>query len=136
MIVMCWTFLDYVDDKGSNQIEAWLESLAVGARKPVRAKLAAILIFASAQQWLQPPHFEALQGMRMFKVRFKLNNVQYRILASYGPSRREVTLLAGAVEKNDQYRPPNVFDTADRRRAEVLSDRKRVTPTCLLQKSN
>lgn len=134
-MAMCWTFLDYVDSSGSNQIEAWLESLPVGARKPVRAKLAAILIFASPQERLQPPHFEPLPGMRMFKVKFKLN-VQYRILACYGPDRREVTLLAGAIEKNDRYRPPSVFDTAARRRAEILSDRKRVTPTCLLQKSN
>ena len=136
MITMPWTFLDYVEANGSNQIEAWLESLAVGARKPVRAQLAAILAIASPQERLQPPRFEPLQGVGMFKVTFKLNNVQYRILAWYGPGRRQVTLLAGAIEKNDRYRPPNVFDTADRRRAEILSDRKRVTPTCLLQKSN
>lgn len=135
-MTMSWTFLDYVDGKGSNQIEAWLESLPVGARKPVRAKLAAILIFASPQARLQPPRFGPLQGVGMFKVTFKLNNVQYRILAWYGPDRREVTLLAGAIEKNDRYRPLNVFDTAARRRAEILSDRKRVTPTCLLPKSN
>jgi len=133
---MFWTFLDYVDSSGSNQIEAWLEALPVGARKPVRAKLAAILLTADAQQRLQPPHFEPLQGKGEFKVTFKLNNVQYRMLASYGPGRREVTLLAGAIEKNDRYRPLNVFDAAATRRAEILSDRKRVTPTCLLQKSN
>ena len=133
---MFWTFLDYVDSSGSNQIEAWLEKLPVGAQKKVRAKLVAILLTADAQQRLQAPHFEPLQGVGEFKVTFELNNIQYRILFAYGPERREVTFLAGAIEKNNRYRPPNVFDTAAKRRGEIRSDRKRVTPTCLLQKSN
>lgn len=133
---MSWIFLDYVDRNGSNQIEAWLESLPVGARKPVRAKLTAILIFASMQERLLPPHFEPLPGRSMFKITFEKRNVAYRVLACYGPGRKDVTLLAGAVERNDQYRPPGVFDTAARRRAEILSDRRRVTPTCLFGKSS
>lgn len=135
-MAMCWTFLDYVSSSGSNQIKAWLESLPVGARKLVRAELAAILIIASPQKLLRPPRFESLQGVPMFEIKFKLKNIQYRILACYGPDRRQVTLLAGAIEKNNRYRPPNVFDTAARRRDQILSGRRQVMPTCLLQKSN
>ena len=133
---MPWTFLDYVDSNGSNQIEAWLESLSPSARTLVRPRLATILAFASPQERLQPPRFEALQGLGMFEIKFQLKNVAYRILAWYGPGRKEVTLLAGATKKNDQYRPPSVLDTADRRRAEILSDEGRVTTTCLFKESN
>jgi hypothetical protein len=134
---MPWTFLDYVDTNGCNQIEAWLESLPKGAQTPVRAKLLAILTFASAQQQLRPPRFKVLQGMEgMLEIRFTERRVAYRPLACHGPGRGEVTLLAGATKRNNQYRPPGVFETADRRRAEALSDRRRVTATCLLKTGN
>ena len=133
---MSWTFLDYVDSSGSNQIEAWIDSLPSAARTPVRAKLTAILVMGSAQDQLRPPHFEPLHGLSMFKITFEKRNVAYRVLACYGPGRKEVTLLAGAVERNDQYKPPGVFDTAVRRQAEIPSDRRRVAPTCLFGKSS
>jgi hypothetical protein len=47
---MSWTFLDYVDPSGSNQIEAWIDSLPGAARTLVRTKLTAILIMASPQE--------------------------------------------------------------------------------------
>ena len=134
---MPWTFLDYVDASGSNQIEAWLESLPKGARTPVRAKFAAILTIARAQRQLLPPRFCVLHGVeRMLEIKFIEGRVAYRPLACYGPERGEVTLLAGATERNNQYRPAGVLETANRRRAEVLSDRRRVTATCLLKTGN
>ena len=132
---MSWTFLDYVDSDGSNQIEAWLDSLPKPARTPVRARLTGILIMHSVQEQLRPPTFDPLPGRRMFKITFEKRRVAYRVFACYGPERKEVTLLAGAVERNNQYRPPGVFDTAARRRDEILSDRRRVVPTCLFLKS-
>jgi hypothetical protein len=72
----------------------------------------------------------------MFKIKFEKRRVAYRVFACYGPERKEVTLLAGAAERNNQYRPPGVFDTAARRRDEILSDRRRVVPTCLFLKSS
>jgi hypothetical protein len=132
---MPWTFLDYVDATGSNQIDEWLASLPIGDRARVRAELLAILIVAGSEDLLQPPCFKALQGTRMFEVKLKLQRVQYRILACYGPGRRDVTYLAGARKKN-RYIPHTVFDVADKRRAEILSGGGRVVPTCLLRKIN
>lgn len=72
----------------------------------------------------------------MFEIRFEEGNVAYRVLARYGPQRGEVTLLAGATKSNNRLRPPGVLATAGRRRDEILSDRRRVTPTCLLPKNS
>jgi len=134
---MSWTFLDYVDSNGSNQIEEWLNSLPKSTRTPVRVKLTNILIMHGVQEQLRPPRFDPLgAGRNIFKITFEMRKVAYRIFACYGPGRGEVTLLAGAVERNNQYRPPGVFDTAARRRDEILSDRRRVVPTCLFLKSS
>lgn len=133
---MAWTFLDYVDANGSNQIEAWLVSLPIGARRLVRAELLAILVVVGSEDMLGPPCFETLQGTGMFEVKAKVRRDQYRILAWYGPRRRDVTFLAGARKKDYQYIPRTVFDVASRRLAEVRSGTGRVVLTCLLRKSN
>jgi hypothetical protein len=136
MMAMVWTFFDYVDNSGSNQIETWIASLPIGARGPVRAELAAILVIAAPEDFLGPPSFESLQGVGMFEIKLKLKNIQYRILAWYGPARKNVTLLAGARKKNDRYSPRTVFEMAERRRSEILSGIGRIAPTCLLRGSN
>jgi hypothetical protein len=133
---MSWTFLDYVDSNGLNQIEAWLDTLPRSARAGVRAKLTGILMINRVQEQLRPPRFDSLPGRPLFKINFDERRVAYRVLFFYGPGRKDVTLLAGAVERNDRYRPPGVFDTAARRREEVLSDRRRAVPTCLFLKSS
>src|SRR4030042_3066584 len=99
---MSWTFLDYVDSDGANQIEAWLDSLPRSARTGVRAKLTGILIINRVQQQLRPPHFDSLPGRPLFKINFEKRRVAYRVLFCYGPGRGDVTLLAGAVERNNQ----------------------------------
>ena len=130
MIAMPWTFLDYVDSNGSNQIETWLESRPKG----VRAKLTAILTIARAERQLSGPRFKVLHGAGgILEIRFLEGRVAYRPLACYGPRRGEVTLLAGATKRNNQYRPPGILDTANARWAEILLDRRRVVATCLLR---
>ena len=118
---------------GSNKIEAWLATLPDENR--VRARLLAMLLYQQYQPLIRGKNFESLQGVGMFEIKLSMS-VEYRLLAWYGPGQKEVTLLAGAREHNNQYRPPNFFQLADRRRDDIVADRRRVTPTCLLPKNN
>ena len=134
---MPWTFLDYVDASGSNQIEAWLSKLAPNTRNKVRSKLVWMLNNADALG-LELPHFERLHGRysELIAIRFEVLRVAYRPLCFHGPRRGDVTLLAGATEHNNHPQPPGIRDTALERRADVLADLRRAVPTCLFEKTN
>jgi len=139
MIVMSWTFLDYVDASGSSQIATWLADLPPSTRLKVRSKLLWVIVNHTALgQPLSPPFFEALSGNHsgLIAIRFQVLGVAYRPLCCYGPRTGDVTLLAGATEHNYHYRPPGVRDTALARRAEVRADGKRAMPTCLFEEIN
>ena len=137
MIAMPWTFLDYVDTSGSNQIEAWLRGLRPNTRTKVRSKLLSIFNNADALG-LEVPHFEKLHGIysKLVAIRFQVLRVAYRPLCFYGPRTGDGTLLAGATERNNHYRPAGILDAALGRRADVLADWKRTVPTCLLEEIN
>lgn len=130
---MPWTFFDYVSSNGSNKIEAWLATLP--DETPVRARLLAMLLYQQYQPLIRGKNFESLQGLGMFEIKLSMS-VEYRLLAWYGPGQRDVTLLVGAREHNNRYRPPNFFQLAERRRDDILANRGEVTPTCLLPRNN
>jgi hypothetical protein len=130
---MPWTFLDYVDSGGSNQIEAWLDSLPPGTRQAVESKLTARLLYGREQRELRPPYFKKMRAVNLIEVRFQQGKVVFRILGCYGPG-SAVTLLIGATKTGKQMAPPNAIRTAQRRRDEILSGRRRVAKQCLLER--
>ena len=134
---MRWTFLDYVDANGANRIEAWLRELSPRMRVKIQSKLvwmlnnADVLGLGGLEAY---PRFESLHGQHSGLIAMRFNvRIVYRPLCCYGPDRGEFTLLAGATEHNDIYRPPGILETALARREEVLADRRRAVPTCLFQ---
>jgi len=136
---MPWTFLDYVGANGTNRIEAWLKELPPGTRTKVQSKLVWTLNNADALGLPLEgyPHFETLQGQYsdLVAIRFKIR-VVYRPLCCYGPRQGEFTLLAGATEHNNNYRPPGIRETALARREEIRADGRRAVPTCLFEEIN
>ena len=136
---MPWTFLDYVDANGSSQIAAWLADLPPNTRVKVRSKLLSVIVnHGVLGQPLGLPLFEALTGSHsgLIAIRFQVLGVAYRPLCCYGPRTGDVTLLAGATEHNNHYKPPGVRDTALARREEILADGRRAVPTCLFEEIN
>lgn len=125
-----WEFFDFVDGDGRNVIHEWLDGLAPSARKKVRQKLTARLDYLQATPVFALPYTRMLVGdcAGIFEIRFEVNNVQYRPLACYGPSGREVTILTGAIEVNDRFEPLSVPSTALERKALVMSNRRYVCP--------
>jgi hypothetical protein len=136
---MPWTFLDYVDASGSNQIEAWLTGLPANTRTRVRSKLLRALILADALgSPLRSPHFNLLHGRYsdLMAIHFEVLGVAYRPLCCYAPQRGVVVLLAGATEHNNHYRPSGILDTALGRRTDFLRDQTRGVRTCLFEGIN
>ena len=134
-----WTFWDYVDAQGRNQIKIWLDSFQRNTRTKIRSKLVSLFEQANAVGQLTYPRFEKLEGEHsdLIVIRWERNRIQYRVVACYGnETRKQVWLLAGGIERNDRYRPPGILDTALEHRAEILTGKGRVTATCLLESIN
>lgn len=125
-----WSFLDFVDDRGENVIQRWLQGLPPSARNSVKAKMTTRIEYLEVTPVFRPPHARDLHGecAGLFEIRFK-SNVQYRPLACYGPdTAKEVTLLMGATEREGRFEPPGACLTALRRKALIFADRRHVCP--------
>jgi len=64
----------------------------------------------------------------LYEFVFKSGNVQYRPLFFYGPdsTKREITILAGAQERDWKFEPRGICKVALNRMDEVKSNRKQV----------
>ena len=125
---MQWTFLDFVDENGTNRIKEWVESLPPSATKRVKAKLNAHILHLQAQTELAGgPYMTSLHGecANLLEIKLRVGRVQYRPLACYGPGQREVTLLFGAEERGGKLKPTSACSRALKRRELVLADTQR-----------
>lgn len=125
-----WSFLDFVDDRGENVIQKWLQDLPPSVRKRVRAKMNTYIEHLEVTSRFGMPYVRDLHGEceGLFEIRFGMN-VQYRPLACYGPdTAKEVTLLMGATEREGRFEPPGACSTALRRKALIFADRRYVCP--------
>ena len=116
---MAWEFMDYVDAAGRNVVREWLESLPAGTRKNVKAALDNQLLISKPLERLDRPDFGLLRRecKGLIEVVLYVDRVQHRLLAFYGPGpRRQVTILAGAIERGKRLEPPGICTTALRRR--------------------
>jgi len=107
-----WTFRDFVDSQGKNVIRAWLGEQRPKAKARINTVIAH-LEQSSKDQW--GGYVKDLTGRRwrgLLEIRVTCNNVQYRPLACYGPGRREVTILFGAIERGDRFEPRSAPQTA------------------------
>jgi hypothetical protein len=125
-----WTYLDYVDVHGVNRIAEWLKSLPLGAR----VEFDSLLITLKPVRILDRPqvgklgrkHGEDCKGLYEFVVKF--GNVQYRPIFFYGPdsARRQITILAGAKERDGKFEPRGICKIALNRMNEVKANIRQV----------
>jgi hypothetical protein len=122
---MCWRILDYVTDRGENEIKEWINSLPAQAQAKIDQRI--ILLRTWPAKIWPPQYVSALRGYKdIYEFRVVSSGVQYRPLGCYGPAAREYTLLIGATEKGGRFQPPGVCETAVKRRAVILHDGSRV----------
>ncbi len=124
-----WKFLDYVDDGGTNEIEAWIEGLQNS--EAVRIRLRGILDNLQDVRGLETSGYvEPLTGncSGLLAIEFVVRRVRHRPMGFKGPGEGEMTLLVGAVKAGDaEYKPRRACDIAFERQAIVEMDRKRVS---------
>lgn len=120
-----WTFSDYLSERGTNEIYAWLNSRDVP--KGAKAKINARIISLQGFPIFPEQYFSAYKGWDdIYELRITFSGVQYRPLGCYGPGgRRQFTLLVGGIEKGKI--PKRLLEIADERRKIVHADSARIT---------
>jgi hypothetical protein len=110
-------FKDYVDPDGENVVLRWLNGLPKAAKVKINTRIE----FLETVEQLEMPDARQLTGIcdGLVELRVRSGNVQYRPLCYYGPKRREVTILAGAIEKGSKFEPSSACDTALMRKARI-----------------
>ncbi len=106
---MPWAFKNRADGDGRSVIRPWLDQQPLKAR----LKIDWILRHLRACDLLRPPYVKKIKGHDgVFEIVLEINRVQYRPLGGYGPHTGEFTIVLGAIEHNDNIRPPDAFATA------------------------
>ena len=103
-------------------IRAWLDSLPEKAI----AKIDARIVFMRATRIWPEQYVSALAGWPdLYELRVVSAGSQYRPLFFYGPSRGQVTIVYGAIEKGKL--PKRVLEHADGNRQVATANRSRIT---------
>ena len=117
MMVKHWTFKDYLDAGGTNHIHVWLH------RQPklARARINLVIGRLEVMEHLHGKHIKPLKGpgRGLIELRVFVGGVQYRPIGFHGPGRGEITLLVGAIEKDDKFEPLSACSTAQMRKDDV-----------------
>jgi hypothetical protein len=101
---------------GNNPMEDWYRGLSDDGRLLFDGLLKNTLGTGNPEQWLWFKRF--LRGRfrkeRIWEGWFYADGRQNRVLAKFGPARKQVLLLTGCYHKQRVYHPPDALDTAFR----------------------
>ena len=121
-----WTFRDYVNRRGDNEIHEWLNSRHVP--KKAKAAINARLVTLRGFPEFPENYVSAYKGRPgLFELKIRYAGAQYRPFGFYGPGRQEFTLLIGAIEKDGTI-APSLLDSAEKKREIVNNDTSRAIP--------
>ena len=120
-----WTFFDFVNVRGENEIHKWLNSSEV--TKQAKAKINARIATLRGFPVFPEQYFSAYKGWDdIYELRIVYGNVQYLPLGCYGPGPRQFCLLVGGIEKGKI--PKSLLSIAKQRRSIVISNPNSVCP--------
>jgi len=126
---MQYTFYDYINLLGENEILNWLNSAAgIKGKNKIKFQVAFKerllgLEGMPASEWRRPPAatlFDDCAGL--FEVRKEFKNVQFRLIGFHDPGQKTGTLLFGAKEQNEVFVPSNTCQIAQDIKTRVLSN--------------
>lgn len=123
-MAVLWTFRCYVSPDGTDEIRRWYD----GQTKKVQARFYSrlkMLAHIPLNEWNENL-YKALHGdaSGLGEIRFKADSVQQRPIG-FRSGQNEFTILCCATEVSNRFRPRNVCEIAQRRKAEVLADMER-----------
>jgi hypothetical protein len=117
-----WTFMDYLDERGTNPIQDWLKDVR---QVPVKAKAKIdriLLQLAGTPLWVRPLASNLDDYPGIVEIRVRWMNTQYRILGFRGPDERQFTILFPTLEQGDQFQPASAPEIATTRMRIVEAD--------------
>jgi hypothetical protein len=116
-----WDIYDYVEHRGKNLIEEWMQDL----QKPDQARLMAKLDLLHANGPDLPSDLLSdTKSKHIKKIRIN-GRVALRPLLCRGPVNmqgREYTILCGAEERDRKFVPPNAIALAEERKQLVINE--------------
>ena len=121
------SFRHFIDDRGSDIVLEWLNTLNLRDQ----AKFEVDLLYLQTQLIPDINKLKQLDKARdpdadgIWELRFKFNKVQNRPLLYEGPSARQMTILFIAYEKGGRWVPSGALKTTQRRRRIVEENPKR-----------
>jgi hypothetical protein len=117
-----WTFMDYLDERGTSPIQDWLRDVRQVPIK-AKAKIDRILLqLAGTRLWVRPLASNLDDYPGIVEIRVRWMNTQYRILGFRGPDERQFTILFPALEQGDQFQPLSAPEIATTRMQIVETD--------------
>ena len=118
-----WAFLDFVSQRGENQILSWLGSIPRTAKAKINAR---IVTLAGCLEF-PPQYISAYSGRKgIFELRVGFGGRAFRPLGCYLSGHR-FAILVGAEEKGGKI-PTNLLEVADERRKLVIADNGKLVP--------
>lgn len=119
-----WKFYDYRSDTGKNLFQEWLHSIPIEGRAAVN-DLIDHLTKSTADSLSRPDVGQLRHECKgLIELVVKLPTMQVRPIGMYGTGRKEITLLTGALEKDNQL-PRRICDLANKRAKDVRDDPER-----------
>jgi hypothetical protein len=110
-----WRFMDYCSPAGNDLIEDWYQGLSPSAKADFDTVLKTLAI---TNDWRGLKQFKMLKG-GLGEIRFKTENVQYRPAGFFGPGEHTFSIYVGCTKMQNVYDPPNAFELARKRKANV-----------------
>ena len=119
-----WTIKCYCNAQGRDLFDKEYTGQSAAVRAEFRATLNGLKDQPDITGWSRPNGFDRLSGKyrELGKLRFKADRIQQRPLGFFGPEKNEFTLLVWATERDGDYHPPDVRETALKRMKEVLKE--------------
>jgi len=113
-------FLDYVTPSGNNDIAEWYCLQSMDCRAAFNDLLE---ILSKKADWGGGHEFARLQD-GLGEIRWKIENVQHRIIGCAWKNPAGYLLLIGCTHKQRIYNPPDAIGTADKRRRGITFQKR------------
>jgi hypothetical protein len=115
-----WVFKVFVSERGTDEINEWMNGLPTKARVAIDQR---INYLKTQRTWTTNDCKKYVGIPHIFEIRVCQNKVEYRILGCYGPDRGTFILLVGGIEKGGKL-PKPMREVAKERYKLVFKDKK------------
>ena|SRR5688572_17002062 len=123
-----WSFYDFRNDRGENEIQTWTRGPGRAAKARMNALIRNLAVlergFTRADSVGLLRKAGPCKEEGLIELLITIKKVQYRPIGWYGPDPRTVTLLVGATERDGEFAPRNAGEQAVNRKRLVLRNRK------------